>query len=291
MKPTMLSHYLFRLAGLLAPLLPLRAGHWLADRIGDLAAALRPDERAIVRANIRQVLGHDPGRAALDRMARNAYRCSMKNYFDLFWMPSRSMEEIRALVETEGWERLEAAFDMGRGVIVASPHYGNPEVILQMVSLTGKASHAPAEHIQPEALYQYISSLRSCRGVNLIPVDGPLTELFRALRRGEVIGLALDRDTTNSGREVEFFGRATHLPDGTALTALRTGAPVVVVLASRLPKSRYCLRAYPPIVFPATRQADDTTVEAAMRQILEVVEPEMRKDPSQWVVFRPIWND
>lgn len=291
MKPTMLSYYLFRVAGFLAPLIPLRVGHWLAERLGDLAAALRPDERAIVRANIRQALGHDPGDDALDRMARNTYRCSMKNYFDLFWMPSRSTEQIRARVETEGWEHLESAFGMGKGVIVASIHYGNPELALQMVPLVGSPCHAPAEHVQPEVLYRYLCRLRMTRGVNLIPVDGPLTELFRALRRGETIGLALDRDATDSGREVEFFGRPAHLPDGTALVALRTGAPVVVVLISRLPKSRYLLRAYPPVVFPVMRQPDDATIEAAMRRVLQVVEPELRKDPSQWVVFRRIWND
>jgi lauroyl/myristoyl acyltransferase len=291
MKPTMFTYYVYRLFGFIVPLIPLRVGHWLAERLADLAAFLRPKERAIVRANIRQALGHDPGDAQLDRMAYSAYRSSMKNYFDLFWMPARPTEQISSRVQSQGWEHLQAAFDMGKGVIVTSLHFGDPELALQMVPLAGKPCLAPAEHVQPEALYQYLCRLRMTRGVHLIPVDGPLTELLRALRRGEAIGLALDRDATNSGREVEFFGKQAHLPDGTAQMALRTGAPVVVILTWRLPKSRYILRAFPPVVFPVTRQPDDATVEAAMRRLLEVVEPELRKDPSQWVVFRPIWNN
>lgn len=291
MKPTMWTYYLYRVVGFLVPLLPIRLGHRLAERIADIVAWLRPQERAIVKANIRQVMGSDPGDRELERMARNTYRCSFKNYFDLFWMAKRPVEQVRERVETENWNYVEQAFAMGRGVIVVSLHYGNPELALQIVPIVGKPCWAPAEHVQPEALFQYLCRLRQARGVRLLPVDGPLTEIMRALRRGEGVGLALDRDATNSGRRVEFFGKPAHLPDGFAVLALRTGAPVLLVLNWRLPRARYILRAYPPMLFPVVKQPDDATVEQTMRQVLTLVEKEMQRDPSQWVVFRRIWND
>ena len=287
----MWTYYLYRVAGFLVPLVPIRVGHWLVDRIADVVAYLRPRERAIVRGNIRQVMGGDADEKELDRMARMTYRCSLKNYFDLFWMAARPVEQVRERVATEDWEHLEEAFAMGRGVIIVSLHYGNPELAVQMVPLAGKPCYAPAEHVQPEALFQYLCRLRSAKGLHLLPVDGPLTEIMRALRRGEGVGLALDRDATDSGRVVEFFGRPARLPDGFALLALRTGAPVLPVLVWRLPGARYVLRAYPPMVFPVVKQPDDATVQQTMRQVLSVVEREMRRDPSQWVVFRKIWND
>ncbi len=287
----MLTYYVYRIVGFLVPFLPIRIGHWLVDRVADIVAWLRPGERAVVKANIRQVMGADPGEKELDRLARNTYRCSFKNYFDLFWMTKRSLEQLRARVETEGWEYLERAFAQGRGVIIVSLHYGNPELSLQIVPLVGKPCWAPAEHVRPEALFQYLCRLRSAKGVRLLPVDGPLTEILRALRRGEGVGLALDRDATNSGRVVEFFGKPARLPDGFALLALRTGAPVLLVLNRRLPGARYILCVYPPMEFPVVKQPDDATVVQTMRQVLAVAEKEMRRDPSQWVVFRNIWND
>ncbi len=287
----MWMYYLYRVAGALVPLVPVRLGHWLLDRAADIVAFLRPRERAIVKANIRQVLGTDPSDKELNRLARNAYRCSFKNYFDLFWMAKRPLEQVRQRVETEGWENVEQAFAMGRGVIIVSAHYGNPELALQIVPLVGKPCWAPAEHVQPEALFQYLCRLRTAKGLHLLPVDGPLTEILRALRRGEGVGLALDRDATNSGRTVEFFGRPAPLPDGFALLALRTGAPVLLILNRRLPGARYRLQAYPPMLFPTVKQPDDATVEQTMRQVLSLAEREMQRDPSQWVVFRKIWND
>lgn len=287
----MWMYYLYRVAGALVPLVPVRLGHWLVDRLADTVAFLRPRERAIVRANIRQVLGNDPGEKELDRMARYTYRCSFKNYFDLFWMAKRPLEQVRAQVETEGWDNVEQAFALGRGVIIVSLHYGNPELALQIVPLVGRTCWAPAEHVKPEALFQYLCRLRQTKGVRLLPVDGPLTEIMRALRRGEGVGLALDRDATNSGRVVEFFGRPAHLPDGFALLALRTGSPVLLILNRRLSGARYHLQAYPPMLFPTVKQPDDATVEHTMRQVLSLAEREMRRDPSQWVVFRKIWND
>ena len=291
MKGTMRMYYLYRLAGFLVPLIPLRLGHWLAERIADRVARRRPQERAIVRDNIRQALGRDPGIEELDRMAIEAYRCMMKNYFDLFWMPARSFAEISGKVDTEGWENLEQAVHLGRGFIVGALHYGCPELALQAVPLVGVPCYTPAEHVKPERLFQYLCRLRAAHGVNLMPVDGPLTELVRALRRGEGIALALDRDPTDSGRVVEFCGKPAKLPDGAAQLALRTGAPVLVVFSRRLPRGRYSLRLLPPILFSPLKRPDDAAVEQAMRRILGVVEEELRKDPSQWVVFRPIWND
>lgn len=287
----MWMYYAYRVAGALAPLVPVRLGYWLLDRIADMVAFLRPRERAIVKANIRQVLGADPGEGELDRLARNTYRCSFKNYFDLFWMAKRPLEQIRERVEIEGWENVERAFALGRGVIIVSAHYGNPELSLQIVPLVGKPCWAPAEHVQPEALFQYLCRLRTTKGLHLLPVDGPLTEILRALRRGEGVGLALDRDATNSGRAVEFFGKPAHLPDGFALLALRTGAPVLLILNWRLPGARYRLQAYPHMLFPTVKQPDDATVEQTMWRVLSLAEKELQRDPSQWVVFRKIWND
>ncbi len=291
MKPTMWTYYLYRLVGLLIPRIPIRLGHWLAERIAHLVARCRPRERAIVRANIRQVLGDNASDEELDRMAFATYRCMMKNYFDLFWLPARSGEEILQRVDLEGWEHCEAAMEAGQGVIMASLHYGNAEMILQVVPALGVPCLAPAEHIQPEPLFQYFCKLRGAHGLRLIPVDGPLVDLLRALRRGEAIGLALDRDATDSGRFVEFFGRPAKLPDGAARLALRTGAPILLCFSRRLPQGRYTIRILPPIHFSPVKHPDEDTIERAMRRILSAVEEELRKDPSQWVVFRPIWND
>ena len=291
MKPTMWAYYLYRFVGLIVPPIPVRLGHWLAGRIGGLVARLRPQERAVVRSNIRQMIGDAASDEELDRMTYQTYRNMMKNYFDLFWLPPRSAEDVLSRVDFEGWENYKAAIETGRGVIIASLHYGNAEMILQVVPALGVPCVAPAEHIQPEALFQYFCNLRGSHGLRLIPVDGPMLDLVRALRRGEAIGLALDRDPTSSGRLVEFFGRPAQLPDGAARLALRTGAPILLCIIRRLPKGRYALKAFPPFYFAPEKQPDDAMIEGAMSRILGVAEEEMRKDPSQWVVFRPIWND
>jgi lauroyl/myristoyl acyltransferase len=291
MTSGMWRYYLYRFIGFLAPLIPVRIAHWIGDWGGDAAAFVRPAERAIVRSNIRHAVGDDVDEKQLDFMAYRTYRCMMKNYYDLFWMPRCSLQEIRERVDVQGEEHLYATLALGKGVIFGSLHYGNVEVVAQLMPFIGLKSVVPAEHIQPEALFQYLRKVRESHGLRLIPSDGVLTEVVRALRRGEAVGLALDRDTTDSGRFVEFFGKPAKLPDGAVQLALRTGAPILVCFSRRLPNARYAVRILPPIQFPVTRNADDETIEQAMRRVLTVVEEELRKDPSQWVVFRRVWND
>jgi len=58
-------------------------------------------------------------------------------------------------------------------------------------------------------------------GLGLLLVDAPLMEIFRALHQGEVVGLATDRDVTEGGVVMPFFGKPTRLPDGAVKFAYR----------------------------------------------------------------------
>jgi KDO2-lipid IV(A) lauroyltransferase len=213
----------------------------------------------------------------------------LKNYYDLFRSPYLTPQETAQLIEVEGWEHIEASLDQGKGLVVASAHLGNIEIVVQIFALHRVPVTIPVERIQPPQLFNYMCQLRTSHGLRLVPIDGPLLELFRALRRGEVLGLAADRDVTGSGQVVEFFGSPARLPDGHVRLALRTGAALVCAFSERLPENRFVARILPPLELSRTGDREQD-VATGMKQVVSVLERAIAQRPAQWYVTNAVWS-
>lgn len=289
MNQRVLSYYLHRLAGLVVPLIPPRLGYRLSSRLGDALFHLLRDPRRIVEDNVIHVLGDGTSKATIDRVAREIFRNSLKNYFDLFRVATLSMEQIEGLVSVHGWENIDRALAAGKGLILVSAHFGNVDIVAQALALRHHRITVVAEHIKPEALFQYICGLRGSKGIRLIPIDAPLLGLFRALRRNEIVGLAADLDISGNGIIVDLFGAPARLPYGPARLALCTGAKIVMGFSLRLPDNTFALHLEPP--FELERTGDlKHDIRVNTEKIAAVLERYIGEHPEQWVMFQPIWR-
>jgi lauroyl/myristoyl acyltransferase len=284
-----LSYYLYRLAGAIFPHIPPRWGYPLTTCIGDLAYHLMPGQRACVRDNIRHVLDASATPAQVERTVRQVYHNIAANYYDLFRQPTLSFEEINRLVTLEGWEHVEPLVKRKEGFILTTAHFGGFEIVAQACALQGVFVAVPAEHLRPERLFRYIAGLRMSKGLHVIPIDGPLLELFRVLRRGEIVGLAADRDITNTGLVIDFFGAPGHLPRGYADLALRTGAPIVVGFGYRQPDHSFLTCLEPPLYLEQSGD-HERDVRAGVARVVSIMEHHIASHPEQWVLTYPIWR-
>ncbi|NLS78761.1 MAG: lysophospholipid acyltransferase family protein [Chloroflexi bacterium] len=281
-----LPTYLCRLGGALAPRIPARLGYALFGWLWSLAARYGPAFPA-VWDNVAHVLGPDAPRERRRAVAEGIYRCQGRNYFDVFRLPALSDARIMELVTVRGLEHLDAALALGRGVIIVSAHLGSVETPAHALAARGYPILAVMEHLKPESLYRYMAELRGRRGIEVVPADGLLRSIFRALKANRIVGLVADRDTTESGVVAEFFGAPAWLPDGYAQLAARTGATLVPCFALRRPDDSYEVRVEPPVA-PAPEPGP--AVSYYMGQVLRVVERYISLYPEQWVMFQPVWK-
>jgi KDO2-lipid IV(A) lauroyltransferase len=192
------------------------------------------------------------------------------------------------MVHVDGWEHLEWALAQGRGVVFFSAHFGNTDIVMQVAAARGLQATSPVERTRPEHLFQYARNLRESHGMKLIPADGLMLGLYRALKRGELVGLAADRDVTNSGRIVEFFGAPTRLPDGPIRVALHTGAPLLPAFALRLPDNSFRLEIEAPLELTRTGD-EEAAIQSGIERVVEIMERHIAKNPEQWLVAQPVW--
>lgn len=124
--------------------------------------------------------------------------------------------------------------------------------------------------------------------VRLIPADGVLLGLFRALRHNEAVVLAADRTVTGSGRWVKFFGAPAKLPDSAVRLALRTGAGLLMAFGYRRPRGRFLLR----ILRVSLERTGGRELDLGqgMEAVVALLERQIRAHPEQWILTKPLWD-
>jgi lauroyl/myristoyl acyltransferase len=284
------TYILFRLAGMVAPLLPRRLGYALMGLCARLMYRLGARNRDMIQSNVRHVLGPQASAAEIDAVARRIFHNLLKNYFDLFWLPAQRTERIAPLAKMYGEEHLVEAQAYNRGIIALSVHLGNQEIMTQFRAITDHKLNVVAEHVTNERVFKYLVSLRQSPGINIIPVDTGVREVFRALKRSETVGLVFDRDINESGRVIPFFGSPARLPDGYAVLALRLGAPILPGVVLRTPDGGYALYLDKPMLFEGQANNDDD-IRRVMTAVAPVMERFVSRYLDQWVYFHYVWED
>jgi len=283
-----LTYAVYRFLGAVTGPLPPPAGYWLARRAGALLYRFSPRLRGVFSHNIRHVLGPGADEERLEAMVREAFVHVAKGHYDLFRVSRLSIDQIKDRVHIEGMSHLTKALSRGQGAVVVTAHVGNVDIVGQVPLAYGIPITGAAMHAQPERLFQYTLKLRQSHGLRLLPSDGPMIGLIRALKRGELIALPCDRLTGDSARPVEFFGAPARLPDGPVRIALRTGAPLIPAFVLRLPGDSFVIQVGPPLEL---RRTGDTEADVAvgMEGVVRAMERHIAQHPEQWLVAAPVW--
>ncbi|MDD5415283.1 MAG: lysophospholipid acyltransferase family protein, partial [Smithellaceae bacterium] len=93
-----------------------------------------------------------------------------------------------------------------------------------------------------------------------------------------------DRVFSNNGKLMDFLGEKKMMPRGPAILATRTGAAIITGFVSRDEHDHHTLTFSKPLTPGLT---EDEYIEAYTRSI----EAQIRKYPTQWMMFREFWRE
>ena len=301
-REPMMPYYGYRVACGLVRVLPRRASFALADRVADVLLMSVPAKFAPLRDNLRHALPELDERA-LGRIVRRNLRDLTRSWVDVMAIPLDPSATTRRLREVD-LHHYTDALERGNGVVVVSMHFGAWEAGLAAWNGGGGRMALLAERLRPQKLFEAIAGARGALGVKVIPIDveamlagdaptarrigaAAMREVFRHLRSGGAIAIAIDRDLTGTGAPIPFFGAPAAIPLGVVEVAMRSGAAIVPIVLRRTSWG------VEGMVFPectydpaATREAE---AERVARDVLAVFEGVIRRHPEQWHVLDRVW--
>lgn len=188
-------------------------------------------------------------------------------------------QALQLLKKCHGWEHVEAAHRRGKGLIFLTPHMG----CFEITSLYYAARHPITVLYRPPRLpwLQPLMEFGRKRGlVSLAPTDlGGVRALFKALRRGEAIGVLPDQvPSKGEGVWVNFLGRPAYTMTLVSRLARSTDAAIVFAYAERLPHGA----GFDLWLEPLTAELPEDPAAAA-GVINHAVEGLIRKKPEQYL--------
>ena len=300
----MLPYHLYRAGSGLVRVLPRRAAFVLADRVADVLLAAAPRKFDPLRNNLRHVLP-DVSERELQRVVRRNLRHLSRSWVDVMAIPLDPARTTRRLREVD-LHHYTDAIDRGKGVVVVSMHFGAWEAGLAAWNGGRGQLALLAEQLRPQKLFEAIAGARGALGVKVIPIDieamlqgdvptarrigaAAMREVFKHLRSGGGIAIAIDRDLSGTGTELPFFGKPAPIPLGVVEVAMRTGAAIVPIV---LPRRSWGAegRVFPEIAYDpdAPREAEAARIATEILAIFEIV---IRANPDQWHVLDPVWPE
>ena len=229
-------------------------------------------------------------RALLRRLSWLNFRDHAKAYADLMQLPRARVEAMRPRLKVTGWEYLEEARSLGKGVLAVSCHMGSYEVVAAIWSATLAPVSFFAEELEPRALFEWYRDTRARLGISVLTLDyGGIRKVIEALRDQEMVITAIDRDITGTGYLMPFFGKMAPIPLGPAAIALRLGTPLLPVCVYRLPDDTYVAEGTPLVFAQSTGNPRADQVRAT-EQLLRRMERFIQAHPEQWHVPHRIWS-
>lgn len=173
----------------------------------------------------------DLDEAGLDALTKATMRSYLRYWQEAFRLPDWTDGRIVGRVRTVDEKILRDAYAAGAGVICALPHLANYDHAGAWAGRTGMPVTTVAERLRPESVFDRFVAYRKKLGMDVLPLTGGAEDVFgvlaERLRAGGFVCLVADRDLSENGVEVRFFGRTARMPAGPAALSLRTGAPLI----------------------------------------------------------------
>jgi KDO2-lipid IV(A) lauroyltransferase len=240
-------------------------------------------------ANIEQAF---PGFAATDR--RRICRASFQHlglmFIELCSALTEPPEQTLAGISLDGLDHLRKAMEGHGRALVLTAHLGNWELLALIERLLGFPASVVVRPLDAPWLDGLADRWRRRTGIEIIDKRGALKPVLTAIRRGRLVALLLDQNTTR--REsvfVSFLGRPASTSKSLAVLALRTHTPVVPMFIYRTDIGRHRVVIHPPLSADAAPDHELAVAELTQR-CTTAIEAAIGVAPDQWLWIHNRWR-
>ncbi len=272
-------------------IMPWRMRRGLAHWIGTLAAKRHAKRRQAAQINLDLAFGDSMTAARKQEVALKSFQNFGECLFDAFALiPRLTHDNWRDMlhIPEEDLIAFREHLKKGNGALVMFSHYGNWELMGAAMSFMDLAPINAVAKRQSAWANPFIERLRTVTGNRVIYKEGAVRKTLTALKRGEIVGLAIDQNFSQ-GIFVPFFGIEAGTADTLAALSRASGAPIIAFSCMPNGDGTYIGHFLPAIHAHRTKDkaADirDTT-----QKCLETLEQMIIEHPEMWLWSHKRWK-
>ena len=220
---------------------------WAFTTVTEIAWRRQGHGVQVLEGNLLRVLGPGVSGKELRAVSRAGMRSYGRYWMEVFRLPAVGTERILRDMQINA-DADRALHDVANGKGGSSSRcrtWATGRWPAPTSSARGIKFATVAERIKPESVFDMFLAFRESLGMEVLPLTGGANVfgvLAQRLRAGHLVCLLCDRDLTESGVEVDFFGEKARMAAGPAALAVQTGAAAArgdaVVYRGRLGRAR-----------------------------------------------------
>ena len=150
----------------------------------------------------------------------------------------------------------------------------------------GYKVNAVATPLRDPRLNKLIVTVRESAGVKVLDRKKDTREVMRCLRRGEILGVLIDQDTSVQSVIVDFLGKPARTAAGPVRLASRTGAAIVPLAMLMDDNDNYVIQVKEPVYIGD----GGNRLEKEVERCSKLVESFINREPCQWVWVHKRWK-
>lgn len=270
------------------------AAVWLATFLSSIAYHVLSGLRRVAAVNLK-IAFPEKDEADRKRLAKGAFTNLGRVLGEMSQFPKATRESMDALIEFQIDPKVYGEYqklkEMGRGVIIVSPHLGNWEVLVFGWATYDSPMSYLARPLDNARIESLTIRLRTKFGNRPINKTNSVMTAARVLREEGLLGILADVNAhPKEGVFVPFFGVQACTSSGPALLAMRTDSAILPMCGAWDEEKQHYIGVHGRLIYPAStgdRQADVTTTTA---EFTAEVEKLIRRFPDQWLWIHKRWK-
>lgn len=225
------------------------------------------------------------GFAGRERIAAGVFDSIARLVVSFARFPQITRANVSDWIRYEGFENFERARAHGKGVLVATAHFGNWELSAFAHAYLTAPMHVVVRPIDNTKIDALVERRRALSGNPIISKKDAARGILRALHKGDAVGILIDQNNTlEQGVFIDFFGAKACAGTAFVKLAHRSGAAVVPGYALWSEQERrYVIHFEPEVEMSGDVQEDTQRVHARL-------EAAIRKHPEQWLWIHRRWK-
>jgi lauroyl/myristoyl acyltransferase len=276
-----LNSFLFRF-------LPFSVSRCYVMVLGRLYYLLNWTEKTLIRKTLKHILGRKIPAPILNKKVKAAFKGIFDHYHEKLFVGysnfPRLLKFLRSQVRFAGAEKLQAALQDGKGVILVTGHFGAVEFLPGALALNGYPTSMICR-FQTTRLRESMGQRAEAVGLHLIDADegNIILSAMKALKEGRILITECDEfDEWRPDPHRDSYFLNCRLPSDRTLELLRkrSGAQVITALMQRDGQKQYTCNLTPvgnggsPVNLPIHEQC------------LSVLESSVENYPEQWYQWK-----